>query len=532
MCFRTLFLILKHHELLINLQAYQNRTVQHKKYKKILYIMYLLGFDIGSSSVKVSLIEGNSGNLVASSFHPKQEMKITAHKAGWAEQAPELWWENLKLALADVLTESKVNPESIESIGISYQMHGLVMVDKNLEVLRPSIIWCDSRAAIYGDKAFNEIGSQRCLTNLLNSPGNFTASKLKWVKENEPRLFTRVYKVMLPGDYIAMKLTGEIQTTVSGLSEGIMWDFKKNMLADFLFENYGFSAGIIPEIVPTFGTSGQLSAHVANDIGLSVKTKVSYRAGDQPNNALSLNVLRPGEIATTAGTSGVVYGVSDEIKYDPQSRVNTFAHVNYAAENPRLGVLLCINGTGILNAWLKRMLGENLSYEEMNDIASSVPVGSDGVTVLPFGNGAERVLNNKNIGSLISGLNFNIHQKSHILRAAQEGIVFSFKYGMDIMKNIGINPSVIRAGKANMFLSPIFRETLSGVSGATIELYNTDGSVGAARGAGIGSGFYKSFDEAFANLKKLEVIEPDKSKIEEYQNAYNNWKIELGKAIR
>lgn len=493
--------------------------------------MYLLGFDIGSSSVKVSLVDGENGQCVASSFYPKQEMKITAHKAGWAEQSPELWWENLKLALNDVLTESKVNTKSIESIGISYQMHGLVMVDKNLEVIRPSIIWCDSRAAKIGDTALNEIGGQRCLTNLLNSPGNFTASKLKWVKDNEPDLFAKVYKIMLPGDYIAMKLTGEVQTTISGLSEGIMWNFKENSLADLLFENYGFSSEIVPEIVPTFATSGNLSVSVAAELGLSTKTKVSYRAGDQPNNALSLNVLNPGEIATTAGTSGVVYGISDEVKYDPQSRVNTFAHVNYSAANPRLGVLLCINGTGILNAWLKRMIGENISYEEMNDLAAGIPIGANGLNILPFGNGAERVLNNKNIGSLISGLNFNIHSKGHLLRAAQEGIVFSFKYGMDIMQNIGINAKVIRAGKANMFLSPIFRNTLAGVSSATIELYNTDGSVGAARGAGVGSGFYKSFNEAFVNLKKLETIEPDNSKVTQYQKAYNNWKSELEKAI-
>ena len=493
--------------------------------------MYLIGFDIGSSSVKVSLVDGEKGNCVTSAFYPKQEMKITAHKAGWAEQEPEQWWFNLKLALADVLKESKVNPESIKSIGISYQMHGLVMVDKNHEVIRPSIIWCDSRAAAIGDKAFEEIGGQRCLTNLLNSPGNFTASKLKWVKDNEPELFGRIYKIMLPGDYIALKLSGEIQTTVSGLSEGIMWDFKENAVADLLFANYGFSKEIIPEIVPTFAVQSQVSASAAKELGLSTKTTISYRAGDQPNNALSLNVLNPGEIATTAGTSGVVYGVSEEIKYDPQSRVNTFAHVNYTKENPRLGVLLCINGTGILNAWLKRMVGENLSYEEMNKLASEIEIGSNGISVLPFGNGAERVLNNRNIGSVLTGINFNIHQKGHILRAAQEGIVFSFKYGMDIMQNIGINASVIRAGKANMFLSPIFRDTLAGITGATIELYNTDGSVGAARGAGVGSGYYKSFNEAFSNLKILETIEPNNSKKAEYQNAYDNWKKSLDKAI-
>ena len=494
--------------------------------------MYLLGLDIGSSSVKVSLVNGESGNCEASSFYPKQEMKITAHQAGWAEQSPELWWDNLKLALADVLNDSKVNQEDIASIGISYQMHGLVMVDKNQEVIRPSIIWCDSRAAAIGDDAFEKIGGQRCLTNMLNSPGNFTASKLKWVKDNEPKLYEKVDKIMLPGDYIAMKLTGETQTTVGGLSEGIMWNFRENALADVLFEEYGFSKEIIPDIVPTFSVQGQLTEEVASELGLSSKTTVSYRAGDQPNNALSLNVLNPGEIATTAGTSGVVYGVSEEVKYDPQSRVNTFAHVNYTKEDPRLGVLLCINGTGILNAWMKRMIGENISYDEMNKLASEVAIGSDGISVLPFGNGAERVLNNKTIGSAFNGINFNMHGKEHLLRAVQEGIVFSFKHGMDIMQNIGINASVIRAGKANMFLSPVFRNTLAGITGATIELYNTDGSIGAARGAGIGSGYYKSYAEAFSSLKKLETIEPDNSKKGEYESAYEIWTDQLNKKLK
>jgi xylulokinase len=493
--------------------------------------MYLLGFDIGSSSVKVSLVNGENGDCVATSFYPKTEMPITAHRAGWAEQEPQLWWQNLKCALAEVLKESQVDPEAIGSIGISYQMHGLVMVDNKQEVIRPSIIWCDSRAASIGDQAFEALGAERCLANLLNSPGNFTASKLKWVKDNEPELFGKIYKIMLPGDYIGMKLTGEIQTTVSGLSEGIMWNFKKNSVAGMLFETYGFPSEIIPEIVPTFAVQGKLNRKVAAELGLSPETKVSYRAGDQPNNALSLNVLNPGEIAATAGTSGVVYGVSDEIRYDPQSRVNTFAHVNHSPENPRLGVLLCINGTGILNAWMKRMTGENLDYEEMNRLAATIPVGSKGLTILPFGNGAERVLNNRNIGSVFNGINFNIHQKGHLLRAAQEGIVFSFKYGMDIMQNTGIQASVIRAGKANMFLSPVFRDTLAGITGATIELYNTDGSVGAARGAGIGSGYYASPKEAFASLTKLETVEPDESKAEEYQEAYENWKQVLKQII-
>ncbi len=492
--------------------------------------MYLLGFDIGSSSVKASLINGESGDCLASAFYPKQEMKITAVQAGWAEQEPEQWWKNLKLALHDVLSESKADPRSIDSIGISYQMHGLVVVDKNNQVLRPSIIWCDSRATELGDKAFIELGEEKCLANLLNSPGNFTASKLKWVKDNEPELYARIDKIMLPGDYIAMKLSGEIKTTASGLSEGILWNFKENKVADMLLDYYGFDSSFIPEIVPTFSVQGVVNAKAAAELGLAEGTKISYRAGDQPNNALSLNVLNPGEIATTAGTSGVVYGVSGEVKYDQFSRVNTFAHVNHAAEANRLGVLLCINGTGILNSWLKKFVGnEAFSYDEMNRKATGVAIGSEGVSILPFGNGAERVLRNKNIGAQISGLGFNTHTDAHLFRAAQEGIVFSFKYGMEIMEQIGIRAQVIRAGKANMFLSPVFRDTLAGISGATIELYNTDGSIGAARGAGIGSGYYASAKEAFASLKKLDTITPDLSKKAAYEEAYRNWKAVLEK---
>ena len=494
--------------------------------------MYLLGYDIGSSSVKASLVNAETGVCAASAFYPKEEMAIKAVQAGWAEQDPEMWWQNLKLATKDVLSKSGAKAADIKAIGISYQMHGLVLVDKDQKVLRPSIIWCDSRAVPYGEKAFREIGDTHCLEHLLNSPGNFTASKLKWVKENEPAIFEKIYKIMLPGDFIAMRLSGVINSTISGLSEGMFWDFKGNKMAEFLLNHYGFKKDIMPDLVPTFSEQSKVTASAAAELGLAAGTVISYRAGDQPNNALSLNVLNPGEIAATAGTSGVVYGVSDVVKYDPQSRVNTFAHVNHTEKQTRLGVLLCINGTGILNSWLKKNVAPaGVSYDEMNKLAASVPVGSDGLAILPFGNGAERVLGNKNPGAIISGASFNLHDRNHMLRAGQEGIVFSFKYGMDVMQEIGINPSIIRAGNANMFLSSIFRETLSNVTGATIELYDTDGSVGAAKGAGVGAGVYKSFVEAFSSLKKLAVIEPDKSKQKATADAYANWKAVLQKNI-
>ena len=493
---------------------------------------YLLGFDVGSSSVKASLVDADTGVCAASAFYPEKEAPIVAIKAGWAEQDPQMWWDNAKLSLKKVMSDAGVSGEDIKAIGISYQMHGLVCVDKDKQVLRPSIIWCDSRAVPYGEKAFGELGAEKCLSHLLNSPGNFTAAKLAWVKDNEPDVFDKIYKIMLPGDYIAMKLSGTINTTISGLSEGMFWDFKNKDAAGFLLDYFGFDKSMIADIVPTFSIQGEVSAAAAAELGLKEGTPISYRAGDQPNNALSLNVFNPGEIASTAGTSGVVYGVLGEVNYDKRSRVNTFAHVNYTKDMDRLGVLLCINGTGILNAWVRRNVApEGISYSDMNDMMASVPIGSEGVTIIPFGNGAERVLENRELGCSIHGVNFNKHSKAHIMRAAQEGIVFSFCYGMEVMQQMGMDIRKIHAGKANMFLSDIFRDTLAGVSGATIELYETDGSVGAAKGAGMGCGIYKDNNEAFASLKKLSVIEPDEKHRAEYLEAYTRWKEKLQRIV-
>ena len=494
--------------------------------------MYLLGYDIGSSSVKASLVNAETGKCVATAFYPKSEAPIISKKTGWAEQDPAMWWGNLKLATDDILDQVRrkaslqsktFTAKDIQAIGISYQMHGLVCVDKDMNVLRPSIIWCDSRAVPYGQKAFEALGKKYCLPHLLNSPGNFTAAKLAWVKENEPDLYGRIWKVMLPGDYIAMRLTGNVCTTVSGLSEGIFWDFKNNTPSKELLDFFGFDETILAPRKPTFGVQGTLSREAAEYLGLTEGTPVTYRAGDPPNTALSLNVFNPGEIASTAGTSGVVYGVIGQVNYDPLSRVNTFAHVNHTAEDPRLGVLLCINGTGILNSWIRRNVApEGISYADMNEVAAEIPIGSDGVSILPFGNGAERMLENKDTGCSIHGVSFNRHDKRHLIRAAQEGIVFSFQYGIEIMEAMGMKVDKIHAGLANMFQSKIFRDTLAGVSGATIELYDTDGSVGAAKGAGIGAGIYKDNREAFATLERLEVILPDHEA--EYKEAYERWK--------
>jgi len=485
--------------------------------------MYLIGYDIGSSSVKATLLEAATGRVKASATAPsQQEMGMIAHKAGWAEQQPDMWWQHLKDATKELMAKSGVQKHDMKSIGISYQMHGLVVVDSDLKPLRPAIIWCDSRAVQIGEKAFQQIGREKCLSNLLNSPANFTASKLRWIRENEPDVYEKIYKFMLPGDYIALKMSGEAQTTALGLSEGILWNFKENKIADFLLQYYQIDPNLVSAIVPTFGKQAQLNKKASEELGLAEGTWIAYRAGDQPNNAFSLNVLNAGEVAATAGTSGVVYGVSNSFEFDEQSRVNTFLHVNHLA-----GILLCINGTGILNSWLrKNIFSENVSYQEINTLASSADIGAEGLLILPFGNGAERVLNNKEIGSNIFGLQFNVHGKAHIARAVQEGIVFSLRYGFDVMRGIDVQAKTVRAGDANMFLSPLFAQTFATVTGTNVELYNTDGSQGAARGGGIGAGIYASHAEAFVGLNKTRTVEPEPNSQDRYEEVYQNW---LGK---
>ena len=484
--------------------------------------MLLLGIDLGTSSIKVAVVDPATQQTLATASYPDTEATIITRQPGWAEQSPLVWWEYVQEAIKKVHASGAYDPRDIAAIGIAYQMHGLVVVDKEGQVLRDSIIWCDSRAVPYGEEAFRAIGEKKSLAHLLNSPGNFTAAKLAWVKDREPRIYERIDKVLLPGDFIALQLTGEMTTSIPALSEGIFWDFKREALSEELFQHFGFDKGLIPAIRPVFSAHGGLKAAVARTLSLKEGIPVTYKAGDQPNNALSLNVLEPGDIAATAGTSGVIYGVSDQLVYDPASRVNSFAHVNYTDEKKRIGVLLCINGTGILNRWIRDIAGGGWSYAGLNAAAARIAPGSDGLAILPFGNGAERIFDNRIIGAQIHGIDLNQHHVPHIYRAGQEGIAFAFRYGLDIMRENGMRPSVIRAGRANMFLSEVFREAFVNATNTPVELYDCDGSVGAALGAGIGAGIFRSEKEAFAGRKPLQWVEPEKAA--EYDALYGRWK--------
>jgi xylulokinase len=488
--------------------------------------MLLLGIDLGTSSVKVSVLDAATQRCLASVSYPETEREIHTLQPGWAEQSPRQWWSDTQEAIRRLNATQRYNPADIGAIGIAYQMHGLVLVDADQQPLRDAIIWCDSRAVPYGDEARQAIGEERCQTHLLNSPGNFTAAKLAWVKAQEPAVYQRIDKVLLPGDFLALRLTGEATTSISALSEGIFWDFARHELSDDVFRFFGFDPGLIPPVQPVFAPHGLLLASVAQELGLRAGIPVSYKAGDQPNNALALNVLQPGEVAATAGTSGVIYAVTDQLFVDEKSRVNAFAHVNHRAELPRLGVLLCINGTGSLNRWMRGVAAPALSYAEVNERAAAVPVGADGLLCLPFGNGVERMLENQPVGAHFHDIDFNIHTPGHLLRAAQEGIAFAFRYGLDLMRAGGLHPTVVKAGYTNLFLSEVFAQAFADVTGLTVELYQTDGSMGAALGAGIGAGAFATSDEAFRHMRPLRLVSPGPA-AEAYETHYQRWKTLL-----
>lgn len=492
---------------------------------------YLLGYDIGSSSIKASLLDLDTGRCVAAAASPQTEMAMAVPRPGWAEQGPERWWQEVVQATHQLRAAYGFDAALVAAIGITYQMHGLVLLNQAGQVLRPAIIWCDSRAVAIGNQAFAELGERFCLENFLNSPGNFTASKLKWVRENEPEIYAQIHKVLLPGDYLAYRLTGQMQTTVSGLSEGVFWNFKRQAIAQELLDYYGISADLLPEVVDTFAVQGRLTAAAAGALGLAAGTPISYRAGDQPNNAFSLNVLNAGEVAATAGTSGVVYGINETTTADARSRVNSFVHVNSTRERPKNGVLLCLNGTGSLNSWLRKIVGE-LPYDQLNALAAQAPVGAEGLLFLPFGNGAERILENRPAAAALHGLQFNVHGRAHVLRAAQEGIVYALNYGMDIMRAAGVRVRTVRAGHANMFLSPVFREAFVNCGNVALELYDTDAAQGAARGAGIGAGLYAGPAEAFHGLARISTVEPTPALQEQYQTAYARWQALLARETR
>ncbi len=479
-----------------------------------------LGIDIGTSSIKAALLDAEGGRQLASASSPDTELAILAPEPGFAEQDPDVWWEHVQNAVCLLPEDLRAR---VLGIGIGYQMHGLVLVDDGHRPTRDAIIWCDSRAASIGDRAADALGDY-WMGNLLNSPGNFTASKLRWVIENEPDTIARSRWAMLPGDYIALRLTGRPLTSNSGLSEMALWDFAAGDRSHRLLEQFEIPDGMIPEAVPTCGPQGRLRPDMAAALGLPESVEVTFRAGDQPTNALALGVMEPGEVAATAGTSGVIYSVTADAFADPLQRVNTFLHVNRSSREAANGVLCCVNGCGSLMNWIRNKLFDaDRSYDDLNELAQTAPLGADGLLVHPFGNGAERILGNVNLGAHVSHLDFTRHTSAHLCRAAQESVAFALFYGIEALPR----PSLIRASKANLFLSALFSQTVADLTGAVVEIHDTQTVYGAAWGAAMGAGAADA--PTFAGVAQR--YEPDPASARALAQTYGDWKERLGQLL-
>lgn len=489
--------------------------------------MHYLGIDLGSSSVKVCLADANGKEIASAKAPIDGEMEIISTSSGFAEQNPEDWWAMLTHGIKQ-LKEQGHNLANVKAIGIAYQMHGLVAMNDSFIPLRPAIIWCDSRAIPLGEKAFQEIGEEKALKKLLNSPGNFTAAKLAWVKNNEPDIYNKIAFIGLPGDWLAARLTGQLNATVSGLSEGIFIDHSTGQISNDVLNAFSIDKNFIKQPGESFRRFGKVLPTWCDEFGFNADAEVCYVAGDQPNNAFSLSAINPGEVAINAGTSGVLYAVSETPVVDMQQRVNTFAHVTHTTNKPSFGVLACVNGTGIQYSWLRHMLANNgdLSFIDLNNLAKTAPPGCDGLHVFSFGNGAERILNNRNIGASFTNINFHKHGPQHLIRAAQEGIAFSLVYCIEIFKEIGIEIKVLKAGSANLFNSPLFRQIVADTSGIPVEVINADGALGAARGAMVGSQAIDIKTIGSEMIQTVARVEPSEN-TQLYRQIYNEWLGEL-----
>lgn len=484
--------------------------------------MISLGLDIGSSSIKATLFDAVDNKVIASATSPSHELPISAPHLGWAEQSPQIWWDHVVLACAKLRDGSKGNWSNIKAIGIAYQMHGLVLLDRKGEILRPAIIWCDSRAVDSGRRMLKSMNKDEVLRTHLNTPSNFTASKMAWVKEYEPDTWGRVHTAFLPGDYIAWRLSGSRSTTATGLSEMILWDFEKEEKSDLILNHIDIAKEIIPDVVPSLGFGGELSTEAAVALGLQRGVQLTYRSGDQPNNAFGLGVNDPGSVGVNAGTSGVVYAVTETSVSDPRESFNAFLHVNHLAERPRVGLLLCVNGCGIMNAQIKKLTSAD-SYEQMNSLAAKCPAGSDGLRIVPFGNGAERILGNSNPGASIRGWDFNHHDVGSFYRASLEGIAVSLSYGLDRMRSFGVRIETVRAGEANLFKSPVFREIFAEIARVNLDLYSSDGATAAARGAALGAGFWSNTNQMAEGLECIGSTRYSETK----ENKYDAFREEM-----
>jgi xylulokinase len=477
--------------------------------------MYWLGVDVGTGGSRALLVDAN-GRVRYSFVAPHEEMRML--KPLWAEQEPEDWWRASQLAIQGVLKQAKADGGAINGIGLSGQMHGLVLLDEKHSVIRPALIWCDQRSQRQVDEINAAAGPETVLRATANPVlTGFTLPKLLWVKDNEPEKYSRIKRVLLPKDFVRFKLTGEFITDVSDASGTALFDVLRRKWSDEMIGILHLDKSILPEALESSAIAGHISEEAARATGLRAGTPVVAGAGDQAASAIGNGIVRSGEVSCTVGTSGVVFAYLEKPAYDPLGRVHTFCHAIPGVWH----VMGVTQGAGLSLQWYRNRFSQNSDYDELTADASLSPPGAHGLFWLPYLMGERTPHLDANARAAWVGLTAK-HQASDLVRSILEGVCYSLKDGLEIIRELGATPSTTRLSGGGA-KSPLWHQLFANIFNQRVTTLETqEGSAfGAALLAAIGTKHYASAKEACkAAVHEVSAKEPDRAAAAFYEEHY------------
>jgi xylulokinase len=457
--------------------------------------MPILGIDVGTGGTR-ALVVDQSGHILAAAT--EEHLPFASPQLGWAEQDPRDWWRAATVAIRKALQLANVSPASIACVGFSGQMHGAVLLDERDEVIRPALIWCDQRTQAQCDELRNIFGERRLIELTCNPPlTNFTLTKMLWVREHEPQNWVRVRKVMLPKDYVRLRLTGESAIDVADASGTLMLNVAKRQWAGEVLEKTGIDGRVLPKLCESPEICGRICDAGARESGLAAGTPVVAGAGDQAAGAVGIGINRPGTVSATIGTSGVVFAATDRPALDPRGRLHTFCH----AIPDRWHVMGVTQAAGLSLRWFRDQLGGGEAlpgdgYDQMCAAAARVSPGSEGAYWAPYLMGERTPHLDPDARAAFVGLTAS-HTRAHLIRAVLEGVAFSLKDTFTILDEIGVPASQIRLGGGGA-RSAVWRQIQADVFGSVVQILAAEegAAYGAAILAGVGAACWSSVDEA------------------------------------
>lgn len=484
---------------------------------------YLMGIDIGTTSARAIIID-EEGKLLGAGVY---EYPLYHPQPLWAEQDPQDWWEGTKKSIGKALKEADVKPQEIGGIGLSGQMHGLVLLDENYEVLRRSILWCDQRTVKQCEYIMRK--SRQTLVKSTCNPAltGFTLPKVIWVRQEEPKIYDKIHKMLLPKDYIRFKLTGEFATEVSDASGTLMLDVKKRKWSEDVLSAFGINKEALPVVYESVQITGKITPEAARETGLKEGIPVVGGGGDQAAGGVGNGVVREGLLSSTIGTSGVVFASLNDVKTDPLLRTHTFCHA-VPGKWHIMGVMLSAGGS---LKWFRDNLGmEELNvskitgqdpYEILTMEASRVEPGSEGLIFLPYLMGERTPYPDPYAKGVFFGLTPR-HTKAHLVRAVMEGVAFGLRDSLEIIKRLGTKIEEIRASGGGA-RSELWRQIQADINNTQMVTINmSEGpAFGVALLAGVGTGVYKSVEEACESTIHITgTTEPIKENVKRYEEYY------------